>query len=113
MAYIKLNNDNVIIQKQPNFESGFIEAPDDVICGMITQSDGSFKNPESTFDMRMMDIRVTRNALLQESDWTQSRDVTLSNDDDWKTYRQSLRDITKDLTTVDDVNKVTWPTKPS
>ena len=61
----------------------------------------------------MMDIRVTRNALLQESDWTQSRDVTLSNDDDWKTYRQSLRDITKDLTTVDDVDKVTWPTKPS
>ena len=108
MAYIKLNNDNVIIQKQPNFESGFIEAPDDVICGMIKQSDGSFKKPEITFD-----IRVTRNALLQESDWTQSRDVTLSNDDDWKTYRQSLRDITKDLTTVDDVDKVTWPTKPS
>ena len=113
MAYIKLNNDNVIIQKQPNFEAGFIEAPDDVICGMIKQSDGSFKKPEITFDMRMMDIRVTRNALLQESDWTQSRDVTLSNDDDWKTYRQSLRDITKDLTTVDDVDKVTWPTKPS
>ena len=113
MAYIKLNNDNVIIQKQPNFESGFIEAPDDVICGMIKQSDGSFKKPEITFDMRMMDIRVTRNALLQESDWTQSRDVTLSNDDDWKTYRQSLRYITKDLTTVEDVDKVTWPTKPS
>ena len=113
MAYIKLNNDNVIIQKQPNIESGFIEAQDDVICGMIKQSDGSFKKPEITFDMRMMDIRVTRNALLQESDWTQSRDVTLSNDDDWKTYRQSLRDITKDLTTVDDVDKVTWPTKPS
>ena len=113
MAYIKLNNDNVIIQKQPNFESGFIEAPDDVICGMIKQSDGYFKKPEITFDMRRMEIRVTRNALLQESDWTQSRDVTLSNDDDWKTYRQSLRDITKDLTTVDDVNKVTWPTKPS
>ena len=113
MAYIKLNNDNVIIQKQPNFESGFIEAPDDVICGMIKQSDGSFKKPEITFDMRMMDIRVTRNALLQESDWTHSSDVTLSNDDDWKTYRQSLRDITKDLTTVDDVDKVTWPTKPS
>ena len=113
MAYIKLNNDNVIIQKHPNFESGFIEAPDDVICGMIKQSDGSFKKPEITFDMRMMDIRVTRNALLQESDWTESRDVTVSNDDDWKTYRQSLRDITKDLTTVDDVNKVTWPTKPS
>tara|TARA_B100000886_G_scaffold294844_1_gene221445 strand:- start:216 stop:572 length:357 start_codon:yes stop_codon:yes gene_type:complete len=113
MAYIKLNNDNVIIQKQPNFESGFIEAPDDVICGMIKQSDGSFKKPEITFDMRMMDIRVTRNALLQESDWTQSRDVTLTKDTDWKTYRQSLRDITNGLDTVDKINNVTWPTKPS
>ena len=61
----------------------------------------------------MNKLRRLRNKLLAESDWTQSRDVTLSNDDDWKTYRQSLRDITKDLTTVDDIDKVTWPTKPS
>ena len=68
---------------------------------------------DGAFDRALDDLRTTRNKLLVESDWTQSRDVTLSNDDDWKTYRQSLRDITKDLTTVDDVNKVTWPTKPS
>ena len=68
---------------------------------------------DGAFDRALDDLRTTRNKLLAESDWTQSRDVTLSNDDDWKTYRQSLRDITKDLTTVDDVNKVTWPTKPS
>ena len=68
---------------------------------------------DGAFDRALDDLRSTRNKLLAESDWTQSRDVTLSNDDDWKTYRQSLRDITKDLTTVDDVDKVTWPTKPS
>ena len=68
---------------------------------------------DGAFDRALDDLRTTRNKLLAESDWTQSRDVTLSNDDDWKTYRQSLRDITKDLTTVDDVDKVTWPTKPS
>jgi hypothetical protein len=28
------------------------------------------------------------------------------------TYRQSLRDITNGLSTVEDVNNVTWPTKP-
>ena len=65
------------------------------------------------FDRALDDLRITRNKLLTESDWTQSRDVTLTKDTDWKTYRQSLRDITKDLTTVDDVDKVTWPTKPS
>ena len=68
---------------------------------------------DGAFDRALDDLRTTRNKLLVESDWTQSRDVTLSNDNDWKTYRQSLRDITKDLTTVDDVDKVTWPTKPS
>jgi hypothetical protein len=29
------------------------------------------------------------------------------------TYRQQLRDITNDLTTVDEVNAVVFPTKPS
>lgn len=113
MAYIKLNNDNVIIQKQPNYEPGFIEAPDNVICGMIKKSDGSFKKPEISFDKRLIDVRVMRDMLLQKSDWTQSRDVTLSNDADWKTYRQSLRDITNDLETNDDIDELTWPTEPS
>ena len=37
-------------------------------------------------------------------------DVTMSND--WKTYRQQLRDLTNGLTTVEQVEAVTWPTKP-
>ena len=54
-------------------------------------------------------LREVRNSILAETDWTQNRDVTLSNDADWKTYRQSLRDITDDATSLDDV---TWPEKP-
>jgi hypothetical protein len=54
-------------------------------------------------------LRVERNAKLAETDWTQSRDITLSNDADWKTYRQALRDITDSATSLDDV---TWPEKP-
>ena len=38
-------------------------------------------------------------------------DVTMS--DAWKTYRQALRDITKDLKTSTQVKNVTWPTEPS
>ena len=30
----------------------------------------------------------------------------------WETYRQALRDITNGLTTVEDVNAVTFPVKP-
>ena len=55
------------------------------------------------------DLRLVRDAKLAETDWTQNRDITLSNDADWKTYRQSLRDITKTYKTLDDVK---WPEKP-
>lgn len=53
-------------------------------------------------------LRKTRNEMLVESDWMANSDVTMS--DAWKTYRQSLRDITDSATSLDDV---TWPTKPS
>ena len=62
------------------------------------------------FDMAMEDLRTKRNKLLQDTDHYALSDQTLS--DDMRTYRQSLRDITNGLTTVEDVNSVTWPTKP-
>tara|TARA_R100000322_G_scaffold56323_1_gene34933 strand:- start:717 stop:1139 length:423 start_codon:yes stop_codon:yes gene_type:complete len=55
-------------------------------------------------------LRSTRNALLEESDWTQYRDVVLSNDADWKTYRQALRDLPANTS---DPSNPTYPTKPS
>lgn len=55
-------------------------------------------------------LRARRNEMLAQSDWTQNRDVTLSKDADWKTYRQSLRDITKTYKTLDTVK---WPTEPT
>tara|TARA_R100000406_G_scaffold70_1_gene114 strand:- start:53 stop:403 length:351 start_codon:yes stop_codon:yes gene_type:complete len=54
-------------------------------------------------------IRSQRMKKLRESDWTQNRDVTLSNDAAWVTYRQALRD----LTTQSDPYNITWPTEPS
>ena len=57
----------------------------------------------------LMALRARRNETLASTDWTQSRDITLSNDDDWKTYRQALRDITKDYKSLEDVK---WPEKP-
>ena len=54
-------------------------------------------------------MREIRNIKLAETDWTQSRDITLTNDVDWQTYRQALRDITDTYTSLDDV---VWPEKP-
>jgi len=58
----------------------------------------------------LVEVRRVRNQKLTETDWTQNRDVTLSNDADWKTYRQTLRDITKTYKTLDTVK---WPTEPT
>jgi hypothetical protein len=66
--------------------------------------------PIVQFDMAMEDLRAKRNNLLADTDHYALSDQTLS--DDMRTYRQSLRDITNGLTTVEDVNSVTWPTKP-
>ena len=62
------------------------------------------------FDMAMEDLRAKRNNLLAETDYLALSDNTLSSD--MTTYRQSLRDITNGLTTVEDVNAVVFPTKP-
>lgn len=62
------------------------------------------------FDRAMADLRAERNSKLAETDYLALSDQTLSAD--MNTYRQQLRDITNGLTTVEDVNSVTWPTKP-
>ena len=62
-------------------------------------------------DRDLAELRLQRNILLAETDWTQSRDVTLSKDADWKTYRQELRDITKTFKSVGDKD-FNFPTKP-
>ena len=76
----------------------------------ISKSDIQPQYPAVKFDFAMEELRVQRNRLLRETDFYALSDVTMS--DDMKTYRQKLRDITKGLTTVDEVNAVSWPTKP-
>ena len=52
-------------------------------------------------------VRMERDMLLQQTDWRASSDLTLS--DDWKSYRQALRDVP----TQSDPFNITWPTAPS
>ena len=67
-------------------------------------------------------LRIHRNWLLKDSDWTQFNDSPLSDSKkaEWVTYRQALRDITKTakpkldsvgLTLIE--GSVTFPEKPS
>jgi len=65
----------------------------------------------SDFDIAMKNLRNKRNKLLAETDFYANSDVTMSSE--MTTYRQELRDITNGLTTVAEVDSVTFPTKPS
>lgn len=65
---------------------------------------------DGEYDRLMVNIRQERTGLLAECDWMGTSDVTMS--DDWKTYRQALRDITKGVDTVDKAKAVTMPKKP-
>ena len=68
-------------------------------------------NLEGTLVQRMALLRNKRNILLAETDWMGNSDVTMS--DDWKTYRQALRDITKTEPVDMALSNITFPTKPS
>ena len=64
------------------------------------------------FDRAMADLRSKRDRLLASCDWVMMSDSPIIDKTVWETYRQSLRDITNGLTTVDEVNAVVFPIKP-
>jgi hypothetical protein len=65
---------------------------------------------DGAFDRKMQDIRQQRNRLLADTDYLALSDNTLSAE--MTTYRQELRDITEGVTTLEQANAVTFPTKP-
>ena len=59
-------------------------------------------------DRTAKEVCRKRDAILKSSDWMANSDVTMS--DEWRTYRQALRDITSQEGFPNDI---TWPTEPS
>ena len=66
------------------------------------------------FDRAIAGLRSKRNALLASCDWTILQDSTLTSakKSEWMVYRTDLRNITQGLTTVEQVNAVSFPVKP-
>lgn len=71
-------------------------------------SDASEEEIAKRTSEKSLEIKETRNLLLAESDWTQLPDSHV-NSSLWATYRQELRDISKQL---EFPWNVIWPTKP-
>ncbi|NBP03320.1 MAG: hypothetical protein EBU90_25185 [Proteobacteria bacterium] len=55
-------------------------------------------------------VRLKRNMLLKNSDWTQMPDYNGSNKQAWFNYRQELRDLPQKFSNPDDV---IWPNEPN
>ena len=77
-----------------------------------TQEQIDSKVLELTTYFSLANLRIERNRRLAESDWrvikaTESG-VAMSNE--WKTYRQSLRDLTEHYQSLD---TVVWPIEPN
>lgn len=98
----------------------WMDCSDDSVNTRWTLVDGVLTAPSNEITSQdWAKFRDSRNRKLQQSDWTQSRDVSLSNDDAWKTYRQALRDLPVSASPKLDSNgdldmtSVTFPTEPS
>jgi hypothetical protein len=61
-------------------------------------------------------LREQRNQLLAQSDWRMVADYPGTNQTEWQTYRQALRDITTQTPSLDadgNLTGITWPTPPN
>ena len=110
MPYAKIEN-SIVIVKTYETDKTLTEIPDDVCCGMIQNHDGTFSNPPKQFDEEISLLRDKRNRLLAQTDWRASSDITLSSE--WSAYRQSLRDLTEGISSVSDIETISWPDEPT
>ena len=106
---IKNNLKNTIIVSDDSLPERSLE-----YCKIV---DGQVITDEEYKENKAFDLmRRERTRLLQETDWTQNRDVTLANDAEWAAYRQALRDLpntaTPELDEYGNLTNVTWPEKP-
>lgn len=62
----------------------------------------------------MRQLRLERTRRLAQSDWMANSDVTMT--EEWRVYRQALRDITTQTPSLDsdgNLTGITWPTPPN
>ena len=85
------------------WENGTTPIPKEQILAII---------PQVELDIALDNLRAKRNKLLADSDYIVLADSPVNDKANWLTYRQSLRDLTEGLSTVEQVNSVVFPTKP-
>jgi len=76
----------------------------DGMCCLVDVEPLTAEELQARVDTQWQVIRTQRNQMLKDTDWTQLSDSPVDKAE-WVTYRQALRDITKQ----DDPFNITWP----
>jgi hypothetical protein len=106
---VDFSND-VMLQDDSNGKGAYIKEWN-LSIAQPTQAQLDALETQADFNVAIEDLRTKRNKLLADTDYLALADNTMT--EELITYRQSLRDITNGLTTVEQVNAVAFPTKPS
>lgn len=93
-----------------NIEEGTPILSESSYIQVWNKTDATEEEISAKLEEKWVEVRIMRDALLTQSDWTQFQDSPLSgtNLTDWQTYRQSLRDISSQSNPYN----LTWPAKP-
>lgn len=104
------------VQQTPmpnDYTKNIVEGTPTLVDGTYTQVWNQTDATQEEIDVKIQNqweqIRVARNEILTQCDWTILSDSPVSSSiEEWKTYRQQLRDITNQSNPFE----VVWPTQP-
>lgn len=92
-----------------NISEGTPQLIDGVYTQIWNQTDATQSEIDLKIENKWEEIRVARNEILKECDWTVLPDSPVSASiEEWKTYRQELRDLTSQSNPFE----IVWPTHP-
>jgi hypothetical protein len=92
-----------------NISEGTPQLIDGVYTQMWNQTDATQEEINTKIQNQWEQIRVARNEILKECDWAVLPDSPVSASiEEWKTYRQQLRDVTSQSNPFE----IVWPTHP-
>ena len=84
---------------------------DGIYMDMTAEEEAELDAAQEAYDLDMSFIKSPRNGALAASDWSQIGDAVLGDHtaEEWRTYRQALRDLPAAYSRV---SEVVWPEDP-
>jgi len=114
--YIAYNDDGDIIKTGKCKASSMHLQGDNVIEGVAddqTQKvvDGKLVDKDTNNSIVLEELRLYRNQMIADTDWTQIPDapLTKAKKDQYKRYRTALRDLPSKYDTITSIEEVTFP----